>query len=162
MAQPSVWGCCQGARITAMSLYVETWIVRIMPGSQPAHVRDAAAMRSCGMGRSWAESHEHHPAQYLRLGDNAVMVGTDEGPRQSCSRGKAEHFKGGWPQQRNKRINSTVSFFLEGLRGRDCQGISLDNPLDTTMMVLSGVGSHYTGHGLKIPIPSCWHEKGFS
>jgi hypothetical protein len=53
-------------------------------------------------------------------------------------------------------MNSTVSFLLEGLRGRDCQGISLDNPLDTTMMVLSGVGSHYKGHGLKIPILSFW------
>jgi hypothetical protein len=112
-----------------MSLYVETWIVRIMPWSQPAHVRDAAAMRSCGMGRSWAESHEHHP----RLS-----------------------------QQEEQEDECTVRFLLEGLRGRDCQGISLDNPLDTTMMVLSGVGSHYTGHGLKIPIPSCWHEKGFS
>jgi hypothetical protein len=53
------------------------------------HVRDAAAIRSCLMGRSWADSREHHPAQYLRLGDDAVMVGTDEGPRQSRSRGKA-------------------------------------------------------------------------
>jgi hypothetical protein len=66
---------------------------------------------------------------------------------------EAERFEGGWSQQRNKRMHSTVSFLLEGLRGRDCQGISLDNPLDTAMMVLSGVGSHYTGHGLKIPIP---------
>jgi hypothetical protein len=36
-------------------------------------------------------------------------------------------------------MNDTVSFLLEGLRGRDCQGISLDDPLDTAMMVLSGV-----------------------
>jgi hypothetical protein len=32
-------------------------------------------------------------------------------------------------------MNGTVSFLLEGLRGRDCQGISLDDPLDTAMMV---------------------------
>jgi hypothetical protein len=116
-----------------MSLYVETWIVRIMSWSQPAHVRDAAAMRSCGMGRSWAESHEHHPAQYLRLS-----------------------------QQEEQEDEYTVRFLLEGLRGRDYQSISLNNPLDTTIMVLSGVGLHYADHGLKIPIPSCWHKKGFS
>ena len=59
-------------------------------------------------------------------------------------------------------MNDTVSFLLEGLRGRDCQGISLDDPLDTAMMVLSGVGSHYTGHGkflqhvMAIRLSSCW------
>jgi hypothetical protein len=56
-------------------------------------------------------------------------------------------------------MNSTVSSLLEGLRGRDCQGISLDSPLDTTMMVLSGVGSQYTGRGLKIPIPTFGMKK---
>jgi hypothetical protein len=51
-----------------------------------------------------------HPAQYLRLGNNAVIVRPDESPQQSRSRRKAEHFKGGWSQQRNKRMNTTVSF----------------------------------------------------
>ncbi|KAF4636963.1 hypothetical protein G7Y89_g1101 [Cudoniella acicularis] len=43
-------------------------------------------------------------------------------------------------QQEEQEDECTVRFLLEGLRGRDCQGISLDNPLDTTMMVVFNFG----------------------
>lgn len=40
------------------------------------HARDAAAIRSCLMGRTWPHSCKH-PAQYLRPGEDTVMVAID-------------------------------------------------------------------------------------
>lgn len=52
--------------------------------------------------------------------------------------------KGAGHSRGKKRMDDTVSPLLEGLRGRDCQGISLDNPLDTAMMD----ALYHTGRGL--------------
>ncbi len=73
------------------------------------------------MGRSWADSREH-PAQYLRIGDDAVIVGTDEGPRQSRSRRRSRTLRGGLVTAEEQEDAQHCQFLAGGLTGPRLSG----------------------------------------